>query len=198
MRIDQSRCVACGNCIPVCPMGAIYIDPTLGRAQVNLDECVECHACYRGMSKEHLPPAVVRAVRRVARALRFRFDPEPDVCPTDALAPEDLAWPRIVRRAFSDPLVPCFFVDGFPLRGIGGSRLIWRRSPKRVSRSCPFRRSWPRCATAVRCPIAPSVSASTTPISRSTSTLGRACAMPGIRSPCSSPPTRSTRSSTPI
>lgn len=106
MRIDQWKCVACGNCVPVCPVGAIYIDPAVGRARVNEDECVECHACYRGMSKEHLWPPMVRAIRRVAKTFRFRFDPEPDICPTDALTPQDLAWPRIVRRAFSDPLVP--------------------------------------------------------------------------------------------
>lgn len=106
MRIDKDKCVACGNCLPVCPVGAIYIDPALGRARVNRDECVECHACYRGMSKEHLFPPMVRGIRKVARALRFRFDPEPDICPTDALTPETLAWPRIVRRAFSDPQVP--------------------------------------------------------------------------------------------
>lgn len=106
MRIDEYKCVACGNCIPVCPVGAIYIDPAIGRARVNQDECVECHACYRGMSKEHLYPPMVRGIRRVAKALRFRFDPEPDICPTDALTPEPLTWPRIVRRAFSDPQVP--------------------------------------------------------------------------------------------
>jgi ferredoxin len=106
MRIDEYKCVACGNCIPVCPVGAIYIDPAIGRARVNRDECVECHACYRGMSKEHLFPPMVRAIRRVAKVLRFRFDPEPDICPTDALTPDTLEWPRIVRRAFSDPQVP--------------------------------------------------------------------------------------------
>lgn len=106
MRIDEWKCVACGNCIPVCPVGAIYIDPAIGRARVNRDECVECHACYRGMSKEHLYPPMVRGVRRMAKALRFRFDPEPDICPTDALTPEALTWPRVVRRAFSDPQVP--------------------------------------------------------------------------------------------
>lgn len=106
MRIDTAKCVACGNCIPVCPVGAIAIDPAIGRARVNRDECVECFACYRGMSKEHLWPPGVRAIRRVAKALRFRFDPEPDICPTDALTPEPLAWPRVVRRAFSDPQVP--------------------------------------------------------------------------------------------
>jgi hypothetical protein len=87
-------------------MGAIYIDPAVNRATVNLDECVECFSCHRGMSKEHLNPVLVRAVRRFLKLLRVRFDPEPDVCPTDALTPQDLAWPRIVRRAFSDPLVP--------------------------------------------------------------------------------------------
>jgi ferredoxin len=106
MRIDPNKCVACANCVPVCPMGAIHIDSGLGRATVDEDACVECFTCYRGMSKEHLNPRMVRAVRKVARFLRFRFDPEPDICPTDAITPQELAWPRIVRRAFSDPRVP--------------------------------------------------------------------------------------------
>lgn len=106
MQIDHGKCVACGNCIPVCPMGAIYIDPVVNRAAVNLDECVECFTCYRGMSKEHLNPTLVRTIRGFLKRLRIRFDPEPDVCPTDALTPQELTWPRIVRRAFSDPLVP--------------------------------------------------------------------------------------------
>jgi hypothetical protein len=87
-------------------MGAIRIAPEANRAVVNEDECVECFACYRGMSKEHLNPVMVRAIRRVAGFFRFRFDPEPDICPTDAITPQELAWPRIVRRAFSDPQVP--------------------------------------------------------------------------------------------
>jgi len=106
MQIDQQKCVACSNCIPICPMGAIYIDPAVNRATVNLDECVECFTCHRGMSKEHLNPTVVRTIRGFLKLLRIRFDPEPDVCPTDALTPQELTWPRIVRRAFSDPLVP--------------------------------------------------------------------------------------------
>jgi ferredoxin len=106
MKIDADKCVACGNCVPVCPMGAIHIDQSLGRATVDQDECVECFACHRGMSKEHLNPTMVRAIRKAARLFRFRFDPEPDICPTDAITPQDLSWPRIVRRAFSDPQVP--------------------------------------------------------------------------------------------
>ena len=106
MYINPDKCVACGNCTYVCPMGAIYIDPAIKRAKVNLDECVECYACYNGLSQEHLNPTMVRTMRRVFQALRLRFDPEPDVCPTAAFEPEELTWPRVVRRAFSDPRVP--------------------------------------------------------------------------------------------
>jgi len=86
-------------------MGAIYIDPGIHRATINYDECVECSTCFRGMSQEHLNPVMVRTVRRLAKIFRFRFEPEPDVCPTAAFVMEELEWPRIVRRVFSDPLV---------------------------------------------------------------------------------------------
>ncbi len=106
MHINPEKCVACGNCTYVCPMGAIYIDPASRRATINQDECVECYACFNGLSQEHLNPTVVRTMRRVFQAMRLRFDPEPDVCPTAAFEPNELPWPRIVRRAFSDPRVP--------------------------------------------------------------------------------------------
>src|SRR5438045_3759242 len=102
MKIDPDKCVACGNCVPVCPMGAIHIDPSLGRATVDQDQCVECFACYRGMSKEHLNPTMVRMIRKAARLFRFRFDPEPDICPTDAITPQELAWPRIHGRGTAE------------------------------------------------------------------------------------------------
>ncbi len=106
MVIDPKKCVACGNCVAVCPMGAIYIDPVQNRATVNQDECVECYTCFRGMSTEHLNPTMVRTIRKLGKWFRWRFDPEPDVCPTAAITEQELAWPRIVRRAFSDPVVP--------------------------------------------------------------------------------------------
>jgi ferredoxin len=106
MKINPDKCVACGNCTYVCPMGAIYIDQTTRRATIQRDECVECYACYNGLSQEHLNPAFVRTVRKLFQMMRLRFDPEPDVCPTAAFEPEDLTWPRVVRRAFSDPRVP--------------------------------------------------------------------------------------------
>ncbi|HUJ19925.1 MAG TPA: 4Fe-4S binding protein [Bryobacteraceae bacterium] len=106
MRINPDKCVACGNCTYVCPMGAIYIDPAIKRATVDRNECVECYACFHGLSQEHLNPTLVRTLRKLFQMVRLRFDPEPDVCPTAAFAPEDLEWPRVVRRAFSDPRVP--------------------------------------------------------------------------------------------
>ena len=86
-------------------MGAIYVDQSLNRAVVDQDECVECYTCFNGMSKEHLNPTVVRTLRALFKMMRLRFDPEPDVCPTSALEPQELVWPRVVRRAFSDPRV---------------------------------------------------------------------------------------------
>jgi hypothetical protein len=87
-------------------MGAIYIDPVIKRATVDSNECVECYSCFNGMSQEHLNPTLVRGLRKVFQMMRLRFDPEPDVCPTAAFEPDELAWPRVVRRAFSDPRVP--------------------------------------------------------------------------------------------
>ena len=94
------------NCVPICPMGAIHIDPVKRRATVNQDECVECYTCYRGMSKEHLNPVMVRTIRKIGGFLRWRFDPEPDVCPTDALTEPELlvaarGSPRIQRSGCS-------------------------------------------------------------------------------------------------
>lgn len=106
MKINPDKCIACGNCTYVCPMGAIYVDPLLGRSTINRDECVECYSCYNGLSAENLPPKTARLLRKVARSLALRFEPEPDICPTSAFEPDELTWPRIVRRAFSDPRVP--------------------------------------------------------------------------------------------
>ena len=106
MYINPNKCVACGNCTYVCPMGAIYIDPTIKRATVDRNECVECYSCYNGLSQEHLNPTMVRTMRKMFQMMRLRFDPEPDVCPTAAFEPDKLEWPRSVRRAFSDPRVP--------------------------------------------------------------------------------------------
>ncbi len=106
MKINPEKCVACGNCTYVCPMNAIYIDPVMNRATIDRDACVECYSCFNGLSQEHMNPTLVRSIRKVLAMFLVRFDPEPDVCPTAAFEPDELVWPRVVRRAFSDPSVP--------------------------------------------------------------------------------------------
>ncbi|MBT8334347.1 MAG: 4Fe-4S binding protein [Deltaproteobacteria bacterium] len=104
MRISKEKCVGCANCVPVCPVGAIYIGKD-GLSEINTETCVECHNCYRSLSCEHLPPSLTRLIRKILKKVSLRFQPDPDVCPTEAIVSEELEWPRIVRQAFSDPMV---------------------------------------------------------------------------------------------
>ena len=105
MVINPRKCVACGNCVAVCPMGAIYIDHSINRATINDDACVECGNCFRGMTTENLNPTIVRIIRGIAKIFRFRFEPEPDVCPTAAIEMNELTMPRLIRQIFSDPVI---------------------------------------------------------------------------------------------
>ncbi|RJP67002.1 MAG: 4Fe-4S ferredoxin [Candidatus Abyssobacteria bacterium SURF_17] len=103
MKIDEEKCVGCGNCVSFCTMGVIRIEN--GLAVVNEDECVECNTCYRCCESEGLNPTLVRALRKLFAVFRLRYDGRIDVCPTGALTPPELEWPRSLRRAFSDPTV---------------------------------------------------------------------------------------------
>lgn len=44
MIIDEELCIACGQCVPYCPVKAISLEDT---ACIDLDECVECGNCLR-------------------------------------------------------------------------------------------------------------------------------------------------------
>jgi NAD-dependent dihydropyrimidine dehydrogenase PreA subunit len=102
MEIDKKKCVGCGNCHAVCTMGVIYLDED-GKSVVNQDECVECYTCYRVCRNEGYRPWFVRAIRKILALFRLGYLAEVDVCPTGALIPRELEWPRSVRAVFSDP-----------------------------------------------------------------------------------------------
>ena len=104
MDIDKSKCVGCGNCHTICTMGAIHLDED-GKSIVDQDECVECSTCYRVLRDERLWPGLVRAIRKALSLFRLQYLAEVDVCPTGALTPPELEWPRSLRAAFSDPSV---------------------------------------------------------------------------------------------
>ena len=76
MTIDPQRCSGCGKCIPYCPTRAIIRDTATERVTITEDECVECGTCLHA-----------------------------GVCPSDALVRQELTWPRILRRRFSNPLI---------------------------------------------------------------------------------------------
>ncbi|MEE8398954.1 MAG: 4Fe-4S binding protein [Desulfobacterales bacterium] len=101
MKIDEKKCVGCGNCASYCTMGVIRVEN--GISVVNEDECVECNTCYRCCESEKLNTGMVRFLRRLLRRIRLRYDARMDLCPTGALAPPELEWPRTLRRDFSDP-----------------------------------------------------------------------------------------------
>lgn len=73
MRIDPDLCMACGQCIVYCPVGAIY-ETDLGFSEIDLDLCVECGVCI-----------------------------QEGVCPSNGILATENAWPRSVRTFFSNP-----------------------------------------------------------------------------------------------
>ena len=74
MRIDKDLCIACEVCIPFCLTNAISIGDD-GHGQIDLDLCVECGVCV-----------------------------QTGVCDSEAIILDDLEWPRILRRTYSNVL----------------------------------------------------------------------------------------------
>jgi len=71
--IDPERCIGCGRCVTLCPMGAIALH---GKSSIDPDACAECGVCWRSR-----------------------------VCPQDAIREGNLAWPRVIREIFSNPMM---------------------------------------------------------------------------------------------
>lgn len=41
--VDEKKCIACGACVSICPVGAISI--VKGKAQINPKKCIQCGSC---------------------------------------------------------------------------------------------------------------------------------------------------------
>ena len=113
MEIDKKQCVGCGNCIPWCTMGVIFIGDD-SKADVNQEECVECENCYRSLQNRKRNPRIVRFIRTILGLFNLQYNPPVDECPTGARTPSELEWPRTLRKVFSDPTAI------HPSTGIGG------------------------------------------------------------------------------
>jgi len=93
MKIDESKCVGCGQCVPYCPVGAISLADV--KAIIDEDECVECGECQKAgvcPVNAHVRPAWTK--------------------PGSTQMPEEV--PRVLRYWWSDPQ------GVFPWTGIGG------------------------------------------------------------------------------
>lgn len=42
--VDQSKCIGCGACESLCPVGAIRLGDN-GKAQIDQSKCIKCGAC---------------------------------------------------------------------------------------------------------------------------------------------------------
>jgi ferredoxin len=68
MKLEPDRCVRCGECVFICPVGAISFET--GEVGIDRDQCVECGVCWRSkvcvhsvFEPEELPwPRVLRAM----------------------------------------------------------------------------------------------------------------------------------------
>lgn len=41
--VDEKKCITCGACVSICPVGAITI--VNGKAQINVKKCIKCGSC---------------------------------------------------------------------------------------------------------------------------------------------------------
>jgi ferredoxin len=42
--IDKNKCVGCGVCVSVCPMGSISLKE--GKAEIDMEKCIRCGKCH--------------------------------------------------------------------------------------------------------------------------------------------------------
>lgn len=44
---DEAKCTHCGACVPICPTGALAIDPETRKVNFYNDKCIACELCIK-------------------------------------------------------------------------------------------------------------------------------------------------------
>ena len=42
--VDKKKCISCGACVEICPVGAISFDSD-GKANIDQNKCIKCGSC---------------------------------------------------------------------------------------------------------------------------------------------------------
>lgn len=42
--VNKNKCISCGTCVAICPVGAISFDDD-GKARIDRRKCIRCGAC---------------------------------------------------------------------------------------------------------------------------------------------------------
>ncbi len=42
--VDKTKCIGCGTCVAICPVGAISFDDD-GKARIDRTKCIRCGSC---------------------------------------------------------------------------------------------------------------------------------------------------------
>ena len=56
--VDKNKCIGCGICLNICPVGAITIKN--GRAEIDQDKCTHCGKC-----RDICPQEAIRPIQKI-------------------------------------------------------------------------------------------------------------------------------------
>jgi ferredoxin len=45
VKVDDSKCTGCGDCVDGCPTEALKVDASDNKVKVSADDCSDCGAC---------------------------------------------------------------------------------------------------------------------------------------------------------